>query len=219
MRFAFLLYTASLCAFYRYIRAPNNGWLALSTVLTLLAALVKPPALHLGMIQFFALLYCAPRLLTRPQIWISWLIVLAGFSAYIYIAHQNYINFGNTFGIGFGGDAKWPTPSEFLTPGNYYRIFRLLMTWGLGIPGTIAIGWLIIRKIYRLGNRVIDWPVRTSDRIHALLVLRMAGFTLPCFWCVLGAWCVAHAISGAISSLQPIIPFGCAIAMACWWLQ
>lgn len=196
----FLLYTASLCAFYRYIRAPNNGWLALSTVLTLLAALVKPPALHLGMIQFFALLYCAPRLLTRPQIWISWLIVLAGFSAYIYIAHQNFINFGNTFGIGFGGDAKWPTPSEFLTPGNYYRMFRLSMTWGLGIPGTIAIGWLIIRK------KFTGWETALLIGLCAHLIVSMRYSSSEwlashyhVFGVFLGAWCVAHAISGAIS--------------------
>lgn len=201
----FLLYCASLITFYRYLHGAQSSWLAISTMLTLLAALVKPPALHLGLIQFFALLFVAPQRLGRARIWLSWLVILAGFSAYIFFAHQHYLVYGNTFGIGFGGDAKWPTVSELLAPGNYYRLFRLSMTWGVGLAGTVAALFLLAKRQFS------GWETALAIGLGAHLLVSMRYSSSEwlashyhIFGVFLGTWCVAHATNQLASIKSPL---------------
>ena len=69
-----------------------------------MAALVKPPALHLGIVQFVALALGARQRLRTPQPWLAWAAILLCVATFATIAHRHYVEHGNTFGIGLGGE-------------------------------------------------------------------------------------------------------------------
>lgn len=199
----FLLYCIHLLSFHRFLTGGENSWLWTSTALAVLAALVKPPALHLGIIQFVAVALSAPHYLRQPRLWASWGVILGIFGLYVFHAHQLYLQYGNTFGIGFGGDSKWPGLQELLDPWNYYRLVRLSQTWGIGTIGLVSAIYLLWKK------RLSGWEIAlmAGNAAHLIVAMRYTTFAwfgshYHMFAIFLGAWLFAHAAHVFIASYQ-----------------
>lgn len=192
----FFFYCAALISFHRFLRTERLIWLVASTVASILASLVKPPALHLGIIQFCAVVLMARHLLWRPALWLAWGAILGALALYVWHAHSLYVAYGNSFGIGFGGDSKWPSVHELLDPSNYYRLLRVSMTWGVGALALLGAIYLGARK------RLNQWELSLFIGNFALLIVSMRysqtiwlGSHYHIFTAFLGAWLLAHAIS------------------------
>jgi len=202
----FFFYCAQLVGFYWYLQAParaGSAWLAIATLCAILAVLIKPTALHLGIIQFVALLLGARHKLKSPLPWICWVLILALFGIYVRVAHLLYEQYGNTFGIGFGGDAKWPGLAELLNPMNYYTLLRASLTWGIGITGLIGGLILLVRR--RL--TAWEWALIAGNAAHLVVSMRYSASIwlashYHIFAVFLGAWLTAHALHEIAPALR-----------------
>ena len=165
---SFLMYVTQLYCFLRFIVGEHNKWLWAACVFSILAILVKPPALQLGLFQFLAVLLIKPRLLKLPKLWFFWLLILAVFAGFVFHAHSLYVQYGNTFGIGFGGDSKYPTINTLIDPTILYRTARISMGWGISNVGMLALCLLIVGR--RL--RGIEFALMVANAAMLLIALR-----------------------------------------------
>lgn len=199
----FFLYCCHLLSFHRFLTDGENRWLWTSTALAVLAALVKPPALHLGIIQFVAVVLIAPHYLRQVRLWVNWGVILGIFALYMVHAHQLYLQTGHTFGIGFDGDSKWPGLQELLSPWNYYRLLRQSQVWGIGTIGLVSALYLLWKK------RLSGWEIAlmAGNAAHLIVAMRYTTFAwfgshYHVFTIFLGAWLFAHAAQVFIAGYQ-----------------
>lgn len=199
----FAFYVASLACFYRYLQDGATHWLWGATLLALPAVLIKPTALHIGIVQFTALALGARPRLRSPAPWLCWLLILASVALFVGLAHRHYVEHGNTFGIGLGGDRKWPGLRELLHPLSYYTLLRQSMTWGIGIAGTLAGVWLLARR--RLTTW--EWALIAGNIAHLTVSMRYSssmwlGSHYHIFGLFLGCWLFAHAVHDALPAVR-----------------
>lgn len=143
---AFLFATLSFTAFVGYLDEGRRGALVRAGGFLLLAAWIKPTHLYLGIFQFLALLLLRRDLLRRGGIWLAWAVVLAGMALFFWHGARIYAEYGNTFGVGFGGDSKLPNWSTLVSPSSYPPWIRMSAAWGLGLPGILAAIYLVARR-------------------------------------------------------------------------
>jgi len=191
----FLLYVCGLASFHRFLQDDEQRWFWIATLCSIVAVLVKPTALHLGIIQFVALVLGNRQRLRSPLPWLGWLAILACFGIYACIAHRNYIDYGNTFGIGFGGDAKWPAIRELLNPLSYYTLLRQSMMWGLGVAGAVSAALLLVRRKLTAW----EWALIAGNAAHLVVSMRYSsamwlGSHYHIFSLFTGCWLFAHAL-------------------------
>lgn len=153
---------ASVASVYFFARWTDNARLRdflLSALATALAALLKLPALYLGL----PLLYLAHRRfgaggLKEVRVWVFGVLVLAPVALWYYHAHQLFRTSGLTFGIwAYGADkwGNWELVSSFDYWNNilFKRITERNLTWvGFGL---MIIGMLFPRRSAR--ERVFDF--------------------------------------------------------------
>ena len=192
MSFAF--YTIGLFAFLGYVESGLRKFLLIAMLTTLLAGLVKPTSLHLGITQGFLVLLLQRSRLRDPALWIGWAVVVGIISAHLLHGAEIHRVWGNTFGIISGGDRKFPTIEMLLAPTQYFSLVRNSLEWGIGWPGALAAIYLLWQKnvsrtliALGLGNIVLlliamrytanDW---LGSHYHVTTLL-------------MGAWMVAEA--------------------------
>jgi hypothetical protein len=139
-------YAAAWAFFLRYRDHEKARDLVGFSAALAVAMLVKPTAAQLGLSSALLLLLSAPRLLKRPGVWLAWLFALALLGLYLWNAHQVYVHYGNSFGIFKGGNDKVPTLHELFAAGPVFQAVRRLFVWGVGIPGTVALIVLAVRR-------------------------------------------------------------------------
>lgn len=191
---SFLFYCLALAALLAWLERPGYRSLVLMAVATSLAALVKATALHIGIFQFLAVLFCAPRLLRRPQLWLAWAGILITVGLFLVHGNQLYQTYGNTFGIIGGGDSKFATLDALTNPGNYRELVRLSAVWGFGAFGTAAAVFLVIRR--RLDR--VALALGLANLIYLLTAFRYTrsewnGPHYHLFTTALGVWLAAAA--------------------------
>lgn len=143
---SFALFVFCMLAFFRYLETGRGGALRSATALGALAALVKPPALQLGIAQFVLVLFWHRPRLREPRLWIAWGVVLGVVAIYLLHASRVYAEYGNTFGILSGGDSKLPTLRSLISPRIHWRLFEVELVWGLGPVALLAAVVLIVRR-------------------------------------------------------------------------
>ena len=201
----FFFYAASMYHFSRFVENGCHTGLVVSFIFSTLAVLVKPPALHLGIVQFIWVAIASPRRLRSVALWLSWGGILAILAAYYLHANQLYVTYGNTFGIGVGGDSKFPAWADLVDPKNYYRITRASLSWGLTRAGMLAcIGLLFMRRLNA-------FEVAASLGLGVMLVVAMRyttyvyfGSHYHIFESLLGAYVVAHMLDVLIRYRRPV---------------
>jgi 4-amino-4-deoxy-L-arabinose transferase-like glycosyltransferase len=185
---AFLLYVVGFVAF---LDRRHALWIAA----TLLAALVKPTTLELGITQFVFVLLTDRRALRRPVLWIGWGLVLAGVALFLLHARSLYVEYGNTFGVLSGGDSKLPALSRLTAPQTWIDLARFTIVWGIGIPAVPALAFLLWRR----GVGAEELALAAGATVLLLVALRYTSgpfgthYHLPHI--VLGAWLVARAVA------------------------
>jgi hypothetical protein len=191
---SFLFYCLSFAALLAYLDAPSRRTLAAMAASTVLAALVKATALHIGLFQVLAIVLCRPGLLRRPDLWLAWTATLAVVGLFLLHGQQLYLEYGNTFGVINGGDSKFATFETLLMPELYPPLARLAVVWGLGWPGAAAAVYLL--AVRRLDRTAV--ALGLADLTYLLVAFRYTcnewnGPHYHLFTSVLGVWLMAHA--------------------------
>ncbi len=142
----FLFYVLGFWAFLDYLEAGARGRLILAAGFTALAALIKPTALSLGIFQFLAVVRLRRDLLRRPGVWVAWGVVLLAVGLLFLNGQAIRREYGNTFGIGFSGDSKFPTLRVLASPAAWVALARVSLAWGFGLPGALAAAYLLLAR-------------------------------------------------------------------------
>jgi 4-amino-4-deoxy-L-arabinose transferase-like glycosyltransferase len=198
---ALLLVAVAFVAFLAYAEAPGDPGharrlLGLTLVATALAGLVKPTALHIGVAEAMLLLLIRPRALRRVAPWVAWSLALAVVGAWLLWAAGIHERTGLSFGTVSGGDSKFPAARDLLRPGRYWDIVRVSLFWGIGLPGAISGGWLLLRRRVEPA----EWALLAASALLLVVSMRYSSqewlgshYHLPTT--LLGAWLLAHAAS------------------------
>jgi hypothetical protein len=137
----FFFYIAALYLFVVWLDNQHIHTLILAAISTALAILVKPTALHIGLI-FLILLIKRHRFewIKKPELWVFGAISLLPAVAYYLHARNLYLTYGNTFGLFSGGDSKFGNFDYWLSPTFYWNVLRLDLQWIFGWAGAILFG-------------------------------------------------------------------------------
>ncbi|MEZ4360741.1 MAG: glycosyltransferase family 39 protein [Kofleriaceae bacterium] len=192
---ALLAFTVGWLAFARYLEAPGRAALVTWVLATLLAGLVKPTTLELGLAQALLCALAHRRALRDPRVWLGWAIIVVSVAAYLWHARGLYLTYGNTFGVLSGGDSKLPALARLAEPASWRELARYAVVWGVTWPGALAALVLLARR--RVGAEAAALAVAA----FALCVLAFrytsgpfgTHYHLP--HAVLGAYLVARAVA------------------------
>jgi 4-amino-4-deoxy-L-arabinose transferase-like glycosyltransferase len=225
---ALLLTAVAFISFLAYAEAPGDPvharrLLGLAVVATALAGLTKPTALHIGVAQALLLLLVRPRALRRVAPWVAWSLALAVVGAWLFWAAGIHARTGLTFGSVSGGDSKFPTARDLLRPGRGWDIARVSLFWGIGLPGAISGGWLLLRRRVEAA----EWALFAASALLLTLTMRYSsqewlGSHYHAPTALLGTWLVAHAASDltprfvAPTRRRAALAFAL-VALACWF--
>ncbi len=135
----FLLYTAAWFAFLRYESSEGMSPLWPYAALGTIAMLIKPSAAQLGISSFVLTALHSAALLKKRGLWIAWLLMIGFLAAHLLWARHLYLEFGNTFGVLSGGDAKVPRFSDLLHSSLVYQAVRRSVLWGTSSVGALAV--------------------------------------------------------------------------------
>lgn len=166
------LYIASLFYFVRWSETSKKGHLCVAAIASAFAILVKPTAIHIGLIfALFALTNWGISILKRWEIWLASALALIPGFLWFWHARNIYLTYGNTFGILSGGDNKFINLDLLLSPHIYYHLPFLDMKWILGFGATLLfiMGLIIVFKEQKL--RLILFGMITIS-IYYLIVAR-----------------------------------------------
>jgi 4-amino-4-deoxy-L-arabinose transferase-like glycosyltransferase len=188
---ALAFYCLALASFLDYVASKRLLAILIATVSFSVAALIKPIALNLGIVQFILVLLIAPRLLRSPVLWLSWALVLFALGVNLWHGYTNYLASGNSFGVVTPGtDLKFPTVSEIVDLGELARMGWTSIRYCFGAIGVAGAMLVLLRR--QIQSEEIALSV---GAVAALLIsLRYSAgqphyhiFTVP-----LVGWIVAH---------------------------
>ena len=132
-------------AFERWRGDPRAWRMAAMAAALLLAGLIKPFLLAIGLAQVLVLLIRQRDLLRSPAFWIAWGVVAAAVAASMWHGLQLYERYGNSFGVLSGIDSKFPDLEHALRPGTYRLYVETSLRSGT-LPAALALLFLIVRR-------------------------------------------------------------------------
>jgi 4-amino-4-deoxy-L-arabinose transferase-like glycosyltransferase len=130
-------YLLALLAFCRWLQEDRGVFLVGAAAATSMAALVKPTALHIGLVMGIWMLISARPRLRRPSVYLAGLAALIAPAAWLWHAARLHAQYGNTFGVISGGDSKWGSIALWLSPAFYGGNLKsevLFIYGGVGVP-------------------------------------------------------------------------------------
>ncbi len=183
-----LFYTIAFFAFIKYLDNQKNSLLVLWILFSILAGLIKPLALNIGIIQFFLILFLKRNLLKSIKVWLGWFIIIGAVGSYLIFSYNLYLKYGNTFGV-LGGDSKFPTIKGLTVLIHYPKLLYMMVLWGVGPIGLLAFLYLIFKK--KIINT--EWALIIGNAAAILIPMRYtvnSGFSphYYIFTAFLGAW-------------------------------
>ena len=150
---------AGIYFFHRWTNGERPRDLALSAAFVAFAALLKLPALYLGLpVAYLAWRRFGAGFMRRPALWLYALAVMVPVGLWYHHAHQIHRAGGLTFGIWEYGSDKWGNWSLVASPGFWNGVlFKSLaerwFTWaGFAV---LAVGVLLPRR--SSAERLFDW--------------------------------------------------------------
>lgn len=204
---AFLAYICGFWSFLAWLQDPRAALrpLIAAAIFTALAALIKPPALHLGIVQFMLVVLIQPSRLRRAPVWLAWICVLVVVGSYLAHAAQLHLQYGNTFGVISGGDSKFPKLQHLLDLTIWRALAERVLSWGLGILGVVAVMFVLLRG---RGDKIL-LALSVGIVIHLVVALRYTsggyGSHYHVYLLLLGAYAMAKAWDIGAVDLQ----YGC----------
>lgn len=165
---SFLAFTVGWIAFLEYLEHHKGRHLFTWVLATMIAALVKPTTLELGLAQGAYVLFAHRRSLRDPQLWLGWILILAVVGLYLLHARDLYLTYGNTFGILSGGDSKLPDLHRLEKLATWKDLGRYSMVWGVGWPSLLAIVVLMFAGARGLARRLRQRRDKDASRSRAM---------------------------------------------------
>lgn len=190
-----LFYVLGLYYFLRFLEDQKISYLAAWAIFSTLAALIKPLALNIGIIQFFVILFMYRKLFRSFRLWAGWSFILIVTIAYLLFSYGLFLKYGNTFGV-LGGDSKFPTLKGLTVIIHYPKLLYMTIIWGLGPIGLLAFIYLLYkRKLIKL-----EWALVIGNAAAILIPMRYtvnSGFSphYYIFTAVLGSWLAVIAFN------------------------
>lgn len=131
----------------------------LSAFFIAMAALIKLPALYLGLpLAYLCYKKYGRTFLKTPVIWIYVLLVFIPVAAWYYHAHQLYLRTGLTFSIWDAGKDKWGMTEPLFTIKFYNDIFfKSIAERHLTYPAFIVFIWGMLIKRKQYLEHLFDW--------------------------------------------------------------
>jgi 4-amino-4-deoxy-L-arabinose transferase-like glycosyltransferase len=138
---------------------------------TLLAALAKPLALQVGLVQALGFLIGWRRRLREPLLWLGWAVIVGITLAWLIHGHQIFLETGNTFGVFLNGDTKSPRLRHLLAPSVHRGLFMAQVHYGSGLLGMVAVVYLAWRRALR----PLDWSSLAAVGLGLYVSLRYSS--------------------------------------------
>lgn len=188
-----MFYSLALFTFLKYIDNQSYKLLFLWVFFSILAALIKPLALNVGIVQFFIIVFLHRHLLKSIKLWAGWSVIVTVTASYLIFSYNLYLEYGNTFGV-IGGDSKFPTLKGLTVLIHYPKLAYMTVLWGIGPIGLLAFIYLI----YKNNLIKLEWALIIGNAAAILIPMRYtvnSGFSphYYIFTAFLGAWLAAFA--------------------------
>jgi hypothetical protein len=143
-------YIAALACYQRWLDEQRWTMLGLAAVSAALAILVKPTAIHIGLVfAWLAIAHKGGSVVRQRQVWFAALISLLPGAAWYWHARNLYLQYGNTFGVLSGGDSKFGNLDYWIGAYFYRSVAALEIKWVFAgvAAGLFLIGlWLAVRQ-------------------------------------------------------------------------
>ena len=204
-------YLVALLAFCRWLQEDRGPWLAAAAAATSAAALVKPTALHIGLVMGIWLALAAPSRLRRPSVYLAGLAALMAPALWLWHASRLHAEYGNTFGVISGGDSKWGSIDLWLSPAFYLGNLRTEVIFVYGVVG-VPLAVLGATRLWR--RRPAAFPLVVAGAI-ALVAYYFAvgrysasdmGIQYHVYSLPYAALCVGLGLAAAGAWLRPRVP-------------
>lgn len=211
-----LCFVLAVMAFERWLRHGDaRNWM-LWVGLSVATSLLKPTNLQIGIAQFLLVVLAHRAVLTRPMLWIGWLLVLACVGAQLWHGASIHAATELTFGVASGGDRKFPTEVEIFQFSHYKGMARVALDWSLGPLGVLALVFLLVRR--KLS--ALEWALGIAHVIGLVLAMRYtASQFLGSHYHFPGAVIAALVVAHAFHELRQLPPWPAravgALAAAC----
>ena len=116
--------------FVRWVEDERLIHYVLAIAFVSLSVLLKMTALYLGIpLLYLWLTKDGSQVWRDTRFWLFGLLVLVGPALWYYHAHQLYVQYGNTFGIIFGGSSKFGSKELLLSPAFYSLVGSRMMRY------------------------------------------------------------------------------------------
>jgi hypothetical protein len=170
-------YVAGLAFFIRWLDDRRFSYLILASLSISLAILVKPTAIHVGLI--FALLavkrFGYRSLLKDWRVWFVIVLCLSPVVLYYLHARNIYLEYGNTFGVLSGGDSKFGNFHYWLDPQFYSGLAQIECWWVFGPLGAFVFVIGYIQSIKRRSYLLLFGTITLV--IYYFIIPRYTGFS------------------------------------------
>lgn len=144
-------YVWALLLFVRWLEEDRTTLLVGATAATAVALLVKPTAVHLGMVFAILLLQAKGRPGFRDRrLWLAAGTALTPLVAWTLHARSLHLRYGNTFGVISGGDRKFATLDTLVSTDFYTGVTRTEVLWVLGLG---AVPFALLGLVVAVGRR------------------------------------------------------------------
>ena len=155
----------------------NRRWptILMAGALLGLGICVKPTSIHLGLVAgLVALQRGGLRLLFGRQMLAFGAVALLPAAAWFAHAAHLHQEYGNTFGVISGGDAKWGSWDWWLDPNFYWLVLKLDVLQGMRYVGTgFVLLALLVARPFAL--RYACWVWFAALLVYYMIVARYAG--------------------------------------------
>jgi 4-amino-4-deoxy-L-arabinose transferase-like glycosyltransferase len=148
-------YIAAIWFYMNWLSDSKTAMLFLASICVLLAALVKPTSVHIGLVfALLALQKWGATILKRKEIWIAIVVILLPAGLWYWHARNLFLEYGNTFGLLSGGDSKFGNVAIWSSPHFYLSLLRLDAKWVLGYGLVLLFAAGIISALKRQGGQL-----------------------------------------------------------------
>jgi 4-amino-4-deoxy-L-arabinose transferase-like glycosyltransferase len=165
-------YLLALLAFCRWLLEDRPVFLAGAAAATSMAALVKPTALHIGVVLGLWMLIAARDRLRRPSVYAAGVAALIAPAAWLWHAAQLHAQYGNTFGVISGGDSKWGSLALWLSPAFYGGNLRSEV---LFVYGVVGVPLAVLGAVWAWKRKPAALPLMVAGAVSLLVYYFATG--------------------------------------------
>jgi hypothetical protein len=168
-------YIAALYFFVRWLNDSRSIWLFGASIFTMIAVLVKPTAIHIGLIfLLLAINQYGWGILKERRVWFATILCITPIVFYYLHARSLYLDYGNTFGILSGGDSKFGNLYYWTSLKFYIGIIAIETKW-VFTPIAILVFLVGLYHAYKRRLVILIYGVITIG-LYFFILARYTGY-------------------------------------------